>query len=142
MLQQTIEQRRAAYALGRVKGAVEPSGEGKKPRVNVKEFRSYARALPAMIRMNGLGQAAAFCRAKKGTYGELYKILSGWLTRDGQPLAGHGDLLEGMVASDMYRYRVSQAEALALMEWVRKLAVAFTPEAAENGDEGEAGNGS
>ncbi len=133
MTQQTIEQRRAAFALKQVQDA-------KRRGVNAGEFRSYAKALPAMIHMNGLGQASAFCRAKGQTssgktYGELYQVLSRWLTSNGQPLAGNDDLLEGITLKDMYRYRVAQAEALALMEWVRKFAVAFMPEDKEAADE-------
>lgn len=127
MKQQTIEQRRAAFALERIGKIKETIKHG--------EFRSYSRALPAMIHTNGLGQAMAFCKSKAQskngkTYGALYDILSDWLTRDGQPLspsnaATSRDLLECMAKVDMYYYRVAQAEALALMEWVRKFAVAF-----------------
>ena len=137
---QTIEQQRAAFALGEIRTLLDRRGDDKPFR---KEFRSYASALPAMIHMNGLGQAAAFCRAKGGTYGQLYEILSRWMVRDGQPFqrdlgleTEHGlarlgddraddDLLAGIVSSDMYHYRVAQAEALALLGWVKKFALAF-----------------
>ena len=92
-----------------------------------------------MIHMNGLGQAAAFCRAKGGTYGKLYEILSHWMIRPGQPFVGQGDLLVGITAKNMYDYRVAQAEALALMEWVKKFALAFlvVKEVDASGDTGE-----
>lgn len=137
MKQKTIEQHRAAFALERIRQI-----EGQ---VKHGEFRSYARALPAMIHMNGLGQAMAFCRSKgrtrKGdltTYGRLYEIVSAWLTREGQPLGPSGDLLERMAEVDMFRYRVAQAEALALMEWVRKFAVAFLEDPDDQGAENAA----
>jgi CRISPR-associated protein Cmr5 len=122
---QTIEQKRAAFALVEINAFLETHA-GKKE--SQKEFRSYASALPAMIHMNGLGQAAAFCRAKGETYGKLYDILSRWMIKAGQPFAGDSDLLAGVVARDMYTYRVAQAEALALMEWVKKFALAFMVE--------------
>ena len=119
---QTIEQRRAAFALNEINATLEDAATSQSFR---KEFRSYASALPAIIHMNGLGQAAAFCCAKGGTYGELYNILSRWMISEGQPLAGQKNLLTGITVSDMYHYRVAQAEALALLEWVKKFALAF-----------------
>lgn len=131
----TIEQQRAAYALAEIQTLLKDS------KVNRKEFRSYANALPAMIHMNGLGQALAFCCAKGDTYGTLYGIVGKWLTRANQPLAvnqpeegessvtqptdSSSKVMENLTQVDMYHYRVAQAEAMALMEWVRKFAVAF-----------------
>ena len=119
---QTIQQRRAAFALEGVKQAASNS------RVNKKEYKSYAASLPAMIHMNGLGQAAAFYLSKGGMYKELYQLVSDWLTKDGQPFSKHGDLLEGITAEDMHRYRLAEAEALALMDWVKKFANAYMEE--------------
>ncbi len=119
---QTIEQQRAAFALAEIENIRKKYGEDKPFR---KEFRSYASALPAMIHMNGLGQAAAFCRAKGGTYGKLYHILCKWMIRPGQPFEREKDLLAGITSKDMYHYRVAQAEALALLEWVKKFSLAF-----------------
>ncbi len=133
---QTIEQQRAAFALDEINAVLAKRGADKPFR---KEFRSYASALPAMIHMNGLGQAAAFCRAKGGTYGKLYEILSKWMIRDGQPFQNDDDLLVGITAADMYHYRVAQAEALALLEWLKKFALAFmATEDDENGKPSEA----
>ncbi len=92
---QTIEQQRAAFALDEINAALEGPAASQSFR---KEFRSYGSALPAMIHMNGLGQAAAFCCAKGGTYGKLYDILSRWMISEGQPLAGHKNLLNGITA--------------------------------------------
>lgn len=138
---QTIEQQRAAYALGEINRLLEAKpGELE---FN-KEFCSYASALPAMIHMNGLGQAAAFCASKGGTYKLLYDIVSEWMIRDGQPFGPQAgakprdaaaNLLEGITSSDMYRYRVAQAEALALLEWVKKLALALMPVPKKDGED-------
>ena len=127
-MSQTIEQQRAAYALQEIHRLAETD-------VKRSELRSYSSALPAMIHTNGLGQALAFCRAKgqgnSGTaYRKLYRLLSGWLTQDGQPLAsleaaGERDALTQLTRVDLEHYRVAQVEALALMEWVRKFAIAF-----------------
>lgn len=116
---QTIQQQRAAYALTRVENAANNH------QINHKEYKSYASSLPAMIHMNGLGQAAAFFKSKGSTHGELYNLLSGWLCQAGQPYAGCENLLEGITTKDMHQYRLAQAEAQALMDWVKKFAKAF-----------------
>lgn len=115
---QTIQQERAKYALEKVQQSIENG-------INQKEYKSYASGLPAMIHMNGLGQAAAFYRSKGGTHKVLYDLLSGWLTGEQQPFHAYEDLLEGITNSDMATYQLAQAEAQALMDWVKKFAKAF-----------------
>lgn len=116
-MQQTMQQQRAAYALQCVQDAV--------AHTNHKEYKSYASQLPAMIHMNGLGQAAAFFRAKGGTHLALYQVLSTWLCKEQQPYHGCNDLLEGITTKDMHHYRLAQAEAQMLMDWVKKFAKAY-----------------
>lgn len=116
---QTMQQLRAKYALEKVKEAAQnlfPSEQI--------EFKSYAAALPAMIHMNGLGQAAAY-KSKGETHFKLYKLLSDWLCCEGQPFYGNEDLLDAIIQSDMKTYRLGQAEAQALMDWVKKFAKAY-----------------
>ena len=100
--------------------------------ISQKEYKSYASGFPAMIQMNGLGQAAAFYRSKgaentsKGrAYCALYDLLSGWLTQSGQPYADFDDLLKGITEENMRAYMLAQAEALALLDWVKKFAKAY-----------------
>jgi CRISPR-associated protein Cmr5 len=119
---QTIQQQRAKFSLAEVQRAAFASN------VNNKEYKSYASSLPAMIHINGLGQAAAFFKSKGGTHKELYNLLSKWLTDPNQPYAGHKDLMEGIVNNDMHHYRLAQAEAQALMDWVKKFAKAYMTE--------------
>ena len=128
---QTIQQQRAKYALKAVQDA---AGN---PQITPKEFKSYASSFPAMIHMNGLGQAAAFFYSKGEKYTEhraLYNILSEWLKKKNQPYAGV-DLLEGITQKDMETYRLAQMEALALMDWVKKFAKAFMEDKSENNQE-------
>jgi CRISPR-associated protein Cmr5 len=131
---QTMQQKRAAFALKHVEQA-------KNAGVNQKEYKSYAAALPAMIHMNGLGQAVAFYLSKveRDNRGNiiandlhylLYKLLSDWLCQEGQPYAGYKDkkdkdLLSGITQEDMHKYLLAQAEAMALMDWVKKFAEAY-----------------
>lgn len=122
---QTMQQRRAKYALEQVEAA-------KTNGISQKEFKSYAASFPSMIRMNGLGQAAAFyCskgaekNAKGKAYLELYNLLSGWLKESGQPYEGVDDLLIGITSKNIHTYRVAQGEALLLLDWVKKFAMAY-----------------
>lgn len=118
---QTIQQQRAKYALEQVNAAIARG-------VNQKEYRAYASNLPAMIHMNGLGQAAAFFKSKGDTHVELYNLLSGWLCKNGQPYANCQNLLDGITTKDINAYRLAQAEAQMLMDWVKKFAKAFMTE--------------
>lgn len=112
-----MQQARAAFALDRVEKAIEQD-------VNQKEYRSYAASLPAMIHTNGLGQTAVFFKSKGGTHEQLYQLLSDWLSKEDQPFAGQ-DLLQGITSNNMQTYRLAQAEAQALMDWVKKFAKAY-----------------
>lgn len=119
----TIQQERAKYALEQVQNL---STELKTD--EQKEFISYASGLPAMIHMNGLGQAMAFCKLKAGdraSYGRLYLLVSEWLCKPGQPYQDKSDVLKGITQCDRAQYQLAQAEALVLMSWVKKFAKAF-----------------
>ncbi len=122
---QTLQQERARFALNKVKAALD---EAKYAGFAPKEFKSQAESFPAMIRMNGLGQAAAFYLGKGGAHERLYKLLSEWLTGENQPYHSHKNLLDGITQGDMHRYRLAQAEALLLLDWVKKFAKAFAEE--------------
>jgi len=115
---QTMQQQRARYALQQVETARQQG-------VDSREYKSYASGLSAMIQMNGLGQMAAFYYSQGGTHRQLYDLLSGWLTQPGQPYAGLNDLLQGITRRNMRTYLLAQAEALALLDWVKKFAKAY-----------------
>ncbi len=122
---QTIAQKRAAFALERVLAVKGETG------ISNQEFKSYANALPAMIHMNGFGQAMAFCRSKAGDKGKgaawqaLFDMLSHWLIKEGQPFHGSTDLLKGITEKTMTVYMLGQAEALALCEWIKRFSNAY-----------------
>ena len=120
---QSQSQKRAALALDRVRRLLDGlDGKGRK------ELKSHASALPAMIQTNGLGQAAAFYLSKGGRHQALYQILSAWLTGEDRPYARHNDLLDGITSGDLATYLAAQAEALALLDWVKRFANAFARE--------------
>lgn len=128
---QTPQQRRASYALQAVKEAVGADGKPPKAHVKPSEFKACAANLPAMIRMNGLGQAAAFAYSQNKdndqTWKALYDILSDWLRQEKQPYAGK-DLLTGITEGDQTVYRLAQVEALLLLDWVKQFAKACVRE--------------
>lgn len=126
---QTIQQKRAAFALEGVQQKAEEL-QGKEK--DKERYKSYASAFPFMIHANGLGQAAAFYKSKstgtgEGTqiYAALYELLSGWLISEGQPYHGCADLLSGITSRNMKTYIAAQAEAMAFMTWVKQFAGAF-----------------
>lgn len=126
-LLQTVQQQRAAFALAKVQ-AILLEMEQRNDLKAAKELRSYAAGFPAMIQINGLGQAAAFYRSQGNTYQLLYDLLSEWLTRQRQIFGSSTDLLDGICCSDMHSYRFAQVEALLLLDWVKKFAKAYVQE--------------
>jgi len=120
MATQTFQQERAKYALEQVQ-------EYAKDASCHKEFKSRASELPFMIHANGLGQALAFFKSKKEEHGydHLYAILSNWLCKTGQPFEGARDALEGVTGGSRAQYMAAQAEAILLMDWVKKFSRAF-----------------
>lgn len=111
-----------------------------------KRLKSYANALPAMIQMNGIGQTLAFCRSKKGKKSEneyfaLYELLSGWLCSNGNIFDRCEDALNAITDEstpyDMFAYQQAQAETLALLTWVKKLANAYLSDEKDSNPEKE-----
>ena len=131
---QTIQQQRAKFALERIQKLPQVLKDKK----TKDEFISYASGLPAMIHMNGLGQAMAFCKLKskeRESYAQLYNLVSDWLCIESsgtqpskQPYHQYNDVLTGITQSDMAQYQLAQAEALVFMSWVKKFAKAFLAE--------------
>ncbi|MBL4661957.1 MAG: type III-B CRISPR module-associated protein Cmr5 [Alcanivoracaceae bacterium] len=119
---QTIEQQRAKKALEDIQKVTDLKDEKIK-----KEFLSYANEFPAMIHMNGLGQAVAFYRSKDDTHQKLYKVLSDWLCGDDKIYAS-GDLLKNITDGDMSAYRMAQTEAQAYLVWLKSFARAYLKE--------------
>jgi CRISPR-associated protein Cmr5 len=116
---QTFQQQRARFALEQVQEYAKTCSH--------KEFKSRAGELPFMIHANGLGQALAFFKSKGNDHGynHLYSILSDWLCGDGQPFEGAQNALEGITNGSREVYMAAQAEAILLMDWVKKFSRAY-----------------
>lgn len=123
MTGQNLDQRRAAHALAKVR----------KQRKHLRrcDYLSYAKALPAAILQNGLGQAmATLLAAAKSNVDDphflLYRDLEDWLCRDDEdaPYRGAQGLLEAITTKDQRHYLRAQAEAQGYLNWLKKIAAA------------------
>lgn len=123
MMDQTLQQQRAAFALRQV-AAIKGSGDG------ASRFRAYSNSLPAMIQANGIGQAMAFAyqkaQAGKGPesegWGHLYKSVSQWLCEHRRLWDGGDDLMNALMSGSQHQYQLAQAETQALLRWVKDFA--------------------
>lgn len=120
----TLQQQRAAFALHHVQQLATRTRADTKRQ---KQLNSYAAKMPFMVHANGLGQTAAFYRAKgeKDAHHDLYRLLGAWLARKDQPFAGKPELLTGITTSDLPTYVAAQAEAMLFLGWVKQFAAAF-----------------
>ena len=145
----TIEQQRAEAALAAVQEVAQRAADVQRM------YASYAKSLPAMILMAGLGQALATAMSKgggsaSGGNAEAWRLLVGhleaWLVRQcpESPYKGAGGaqgdgsaglaLMRAIVDHDQRDYVIAQAEALAYLQWLKKFAHALL--AREGGDGG------
>jgi len=120
-----LEMERAADALNKVY-QIKERGDVKAQ----ERYVSYVERLPAMILTNGLGQAMAYLlqaasREKTPEHRWLYENLQDWLCRpdDRAPYRGAKSLIEAIIEGDRRDYIRAQREALAWLEWHKKLAV-------------------
>lgn len=121
---QTMDQQRAAFALQTIDQLLQQDQSRQT------ELRRYIIQIPALIHMNGLGQALAFYRMKgrDSSHEMIYQLLGKWLCQDkaGQVFDGtESDLLKALTSSDYRCYMAAQNEALALLEWLKKFATAL-----------------
>jgi len=125
---QTLAQRRAFFALERV---AKHKSDGKYGR-----YLSYVEALPAAIRANGLGQAIALELSRAASdpgHRALSEDVRDWLCgpdeiapyRDHPEAHDASGLLTAITKNDQRRYLRAQAEALALLVWIKKFARAM-----------------
>lgn len=123
----SMDQERAEFALTKIQAIL--GGPDTSHKV---EVRRYLNNLPALIRMNGLGQALAFFRMKgEGTaHDTIYRMVGVWLCdvgSKGRIFSESADALSAITQSDMAHYMAAQNEALALLQWLKKFAVALLP---------------
>ena len=125
-MSQSLAQKRARHALERVSRFEKPEEYG--------NYVAYVKALPATIITSGLGQALAMEKSGARSANEsvrlghknLFEHLDDWLCRGwpSTPYNREGDVLAQIVEKGEADYIRAQAEALAYLEWLKKLAVA------------------
>lgn len=132
-LAQTLEQKRARYALAAIR-AYTVDGV---PEEDARKYATLVRSLPAMVLSNGLGQALAYLLADaerdrgKPSY-KLYDQLQSWLVggRDDayrERVFGTGQLIDVLMEGSRGEYQRAEAGALRLLAWMRKFADAYLP---------------
>ena len=134
---QNLDQRRAKHALERVNEQRHALSENEQSK-----YLSYAKALPATILQNGLGQATAtLLAAAKGKetdpHAQLYQDLQGWLCGDNEdaPYRNEEDLLQAITRHDQKHYLRAQAESQQYLSWLKKLAAAYLGDAQQGQDD-------
>lgn len=129
--QQTKEQRRARAAWLDVQAVDQRPSDVKK------KYRGLALKLPAMILINGLGQALAFLKSKgKGNADDPHEIvyvhLQNWLFAEIRwTTAIQPTLIERILNATSETYRQATTETLSYLHWLRRFAEAVLPEPEE-----------
>lgn len=125
-MSRTLEQRRAAFALGFIE---QQRGNGDKDK---EKLNTHIHKTPSLILQCGLGQALAFLLADaKGELTPskiLYNALQDWLcgTRNAvdRPVRvyNNGELIQLLVEGSRSDYFRAQEESLMLLNWLKKFA--------------------
>lgn len=117
---QGIEQGRADYAY---QCALKGSKDSK-----AKEYKSYVKKVPMMIKTNGLGATTAFIMSKSkdaNNWTLIYEQIYNWLKQDDNSYLinnASGDLSEIIIQLNSTQYRAVTNEVLALFNWIRRFA--------------------
>ncbi|RMH42632.1 MAG: type III-B CRISPR module-associated protein Cmr5 [Gammaproteobacteria bacterium] len=119
-----LEQGRAAMAY---RYAEEGARLSKK-----KEYKSYVKKMPMMIKVNGLGAAVAFAFSKGAKNGEpskdtpwglIYHQLAEWVSTEKQLVSlGQKSFANALTELDSAQYRAVTNEVLALLNWMRRFS--------------------
>ncbi len=105
----TLEQHRAEAAYK----AASDAGKSN----NGKEYKSFAKKLPMLIKNNGLGAALAFAEHKK----LCYKDISDWLKDKECPIDfDQHSLSQWLPTIDSQEYRAVTMEVMAYLNWLRR----------------------
>jgi len=124
-MQTNIQQRRAAFALSQVQAVAEKCS----PEVQ-KRFKAYSNSFPAMMQMNGIGQALAFAYQKSnGETDEnrgwqlIFQVCQRWLLEHSTIWQSRSEpLMNVLTTGSQEQYQLAQAEVQALFSWVKDFA--------------------
>ncbi len=122
----TLEQGRAEFAY---KCAEKAGSESFK-----KEYKSYTKKVPTLIKTNGLGPTIAFMFSKKigdknsnKAYKRLYDDITKWMKEEPKgiirdKLNSERELAKVIIELDSKTYRLVEIEILAFLSWLRRFA--------------------
>ncbi|MBN8586803.1 MAG: type III-B CRISPR module-associated protein Cmr5 [Rhodothermia bacterium] len=95
-----------------------------------KEYKSYAKKLPMMIKTNGLGPALTFAWSKgsnktESAWGLLFSHIREWLTHSQNkhlvPQYQPGqEFIQYLIGLNSFEYRAIAIEVLAYLGWVKR----------------------
>ncbi len=137
MTARSLDQRRAAHALGRIRK--------RQAHPKQSDYLAYVKALPASILQNGFGQAMATLRAaaksedRSDPHLLLYQDVQDWLCGGDEdaPYRNARDLFEAIVGNDQRTYLRAHAEAQSYLDWLKKFAAAWLkPSPKQSSEEG------
>lgn len=120
-MERTLEQERAAFALGRVEQV--NKDEGRKAK-----FKTQLLKLPSRLHSNGLGQTVAFylSAGREKPEWQICQWLEEWLGDGHRRIyTGRQSLIHHIADRDEDLYREASAEARALAVWLKRFAEAF-----------------
>jgi len=91
-----------------------------------KEYKSYVKKIPMLIKTNGLGATFAFMKAKGGTYDTIYKQTYKWLKEDNKlglfKQNENEDLVAVIIKQKSAEYRALTNEVMAFFAWLKRFA--------------------
>jgi CRISPR-associated protein Cmr5 len=93
-----------------------------------KDYKSYVKKIPMLIKNNGLGATFAFINAKakdNNPYRLIYCQTSDWLRNCDQiciALSANEDLAKWIISRDSSEYRAITVEVLAFFNWLKRFA--------------------
>ncbi|HDD35698.1 MAG TPA: type III-B CRISPR module-associated protein Cmr5 [Candidatus Desulfofervidus auxilii] len=100
-----------------------------------KNYKSYVKRLPELIKTNGLGAALAFIFSKrqkdskkpKNAYDLIYKQIGEWLSKEDNKhlwsgCNNSGELIEKIISCNSFSYRALTIEVLAFLNWLKRFA--------------------
>ena len=110
-----------------------------------KNYKSYVKRLPELIKTNGLGAALAFVFSKrqkdpkkpKNAYDLIYRQIGEWLSKEDNKHLWSGcnsnnELIEKIISCNSSSYRALTIEVLAFLNWLRRFAEGLIEEGESN----------
>ena len=129
----SIEQERAQFAYKCVKDVVD------KNKKFCREYKSYVKKIPMLIKTNGLGSTFAYVKSKKsGEAGKAYELIyehtKNWLLQDNNPfnISASNDLVNHIISLDSQTYRLMTNEVLFFFKWIIRFADGLIEEESKN----------